>query len=99
MLSKWISEKPHLLLGGAADYITKPFDTAELLARITVQLRKASVVSSDVITVGELRLDLTSHEVQVKTVEVHLTKTEYGLHFLSLDLGYLGVRLEKDLFS
>ena len=35
-----VSDKVDLLLGGAADYITKPFDTSELLARITVQLRK-----------------------------------------------------------
>lgn len=74
-----VQDKVNLLLGGAADYITKPFDTAELLARITVQLRKAGVGLSDVIAVGELRLDLTSHEVQVKTVEVRLTKTEYAI--------------------
>ena len=36
------SDKVGLLLGGACDYITKPFDTAELLARITVQLRRAA---------------------------------------------------------
>ena len=34
-----VNDKVNLLLGGAADYITKPFDTKELLARITVQLR------------------------------------------------------------
>ena len=39
------SDKVDLLLGGASDYVTKPFDTAELLARIAVQLRKG--VSSD----------------------------------------------------
>ena len=36
-----VEDKVNLLLGGAADYVTKPFDTKELLARITVQLRKA----------------------------------------------------------
>ena len=36
-----VQDKVNLLLGGAADYMTKPFDTKELLARITVQLRKA----------------------------------------------------------
>ena len=74
-----VQDKVSLLLGGAADYITKPFDTAELLARITVQLRKAGGVSSDVIIAGDLRLDLTSHEVTVKSVEVRLTKTEYAI--------------------
>ena len=37
-----VQDKIELLLGGAADYVTKPFDTKELLARITVQLRKAA---------------------------------------------------------
>ena len=36
-----VQDKVNLLLGGAADYMTKPFDTKELIARITVQLRKA----------------------------------------------------------
>ena len=39
-----VQDKVNLLLGGAADYMTKPFDTRELLARITVQLRRARSV-------------------------------------------------------
>lgn len=74
-----VQDKVNLLLGGAVDYITKPFDTAELLARITVQLRKAGSSTSDVIAVGDLRLNQTSHEVTVKSVEVRLTKTEYAI--------------------
>ena len=74
-----VQDKVNLLLGGVADYITKPFDTTELLARIKVQLRKAGSSTSDVITVGALRLNQTSHEVNVKSVEVRLTKTEYAI--------------------
>ena len=74
-----VQDKVNLLLGGAADYITKPFDTAELLARITVQLRKTDAQSSDVIAVGDLRLNQTSHEVRVKSAVVRLTKTEYAI--------------------
>lgn len=74
-----VQDKVNLLLGGAADYITKPFDTAELLARITVQLRKTNAQSSDVIAVGDLRLNQTSHEVRVKSAVVRLTKTEYAI--------------------
>lgn len=74
-----VQDKVNLLLGGAADYITKPFDTAELLARITVQLRKAGGVAADVLSSGDLRLDLTSHEVGVKSNTVRLTKTEYAI--------------------
>lgn len=75
-----VQDKIKLLLGGAADYMTKPFDTGELLARIAVQLRKAeSSVISSVIKTGELSLDTFSHEVNVKFEQVHLTKTEYAI--------------------
>lgn len=74
-----VQDKVKLLLGGAADYITKPFDTAELLARIAVQLRKAGESSSDHITVRDLRLDLDTHTLRVKDSEIHLTKTEFAI--------------------
>ncbi|MFT9850524.1 response regulator transcription factor [Aneurinibacillus sp. REN35] len=50
-----IDDRVNLLLGGAADYVTKPFDMKELLARITVQLRSGSNNSS-MLTVGDLVL-------------------------------------------
>ena len=75
-----VQDKVNLLLGGAADYLTKPFDTAELLARITVQLRKAeNNVISDVISAGELTLDEQSHEVKYRGVTIKITKTEYAI--------------------
>lgn len=74
-----VQDKVKLLLGGAADYVTKPFDTSELLARIAVQLRKSSAPLSDVTAVGDLRLDEASHEVWVKDMPVRLTKTEYAI--------------------
>lgn len=74
-----VQDKVNLLLGGAADYITKPFDTAELLARITVQLRKSGGMDSDMIIVGDLRLDLSSHEVTIGSETVRLTKTEFAI--------------------
>lgn len=75
-----VQDKVKLLLGGAADYVTKPFDTNELLARIMVQLRKAESKSTrNVIEVGELSLNTVSHEVSVNAVQVHLTKTEYAI--------------------
>ena len=75
-----VQDKVNLLLSGAADYLTKPFDTAELLARITVQLRKAeSNMLSDVISVGELMLDEQSHEVKYNGVAIKVTKTEYAI--------------------
>lgn len=70
--------KINLLLDGAADYITKPFDTGELLARIAVQLRKQGTDPSKLIS-GGLSLDILSHEVRVKDKPVKLTKTEYAI--------------------
>ena len=72
-------QKVPVLLGGAADYITKPFDTAELLARIAVQLRKAGSNLSDRIIVGDLQLDLNAHTLRVKNSEIRLTKTEFAI--------------------
>lgn len=75
-----IDSKVNLLLSGAADYITKPFDTKELLARITVQLRKAeTLVNSGVLTAGLLRLDTNSYEVSYDHNPIKLTKTEYAI--------------------
>ena len=75
-----VQDKVSLLLGGAADYMTKPFDTAELLARITVQLRKAeSSAISSLISLGDLSLDASSHQVTVKSEPVRLTKTENAI--------------------
>lgn len=74
-----VQDKVKLLLGGAADYITKPFDTAELLARITVQLRKTGGGMSDRIAVGDFQLDLSAHTLRVNGSEIRLTKTEFAI--------------------
>ena len=75
-----VQDKIKVLLGGAADYMTKPFDTGELLARIEVQLRKGKMtIMSEVITIGELKLDTLSHIVTIQSEQIHLTKTEYAI--------------------
>ena len=75
-----VSDKVELLLGGAADYITKPFDIQELLARIAVQLRNASGAGQPpVLNWEELTMDLAAHTVSVGGREVHLTKTEFAI--------------------
>ena len=75
-----VQDKVNLLLSGAADYLTKPFDTAELLARITVQLRKAeNSMASDILSAGQLTLDEQSHEVKYNGMAVKTTKTEYAI--------------------
>lgn len=75
-----VQGKVNLLLGGAADYMTKPFDTQELLARITVQLRKRKQGSeSDTLTVGDLKIAQLSMTLTVCGQEVRLTRTEYAI--------------------
>lgn len=72
--------KVELLLGGAADYITKPFDTRELLARIAVQLRKNEPSGNSAsLASGDLSLNTSSHEVRVGDRTVHITRTEYAI--------------------
>jgi two-component system, OmpR family, KDP operon response regulator KdpE len=71
---------------GANDYVTKPFATGELLARIRVWMRQASLADCDhddsVIAVGKLKIDLARRLVSVADRRVHLTPTEYKLFAL-----------------
>lgn len=75
-----IDNKVELLLEGAVDYVTKPFDTRELLARISVQLRernnRANVTT---LSFDELILYIDTHRVIINKEEVKLTRTEYAI--------------------
>ena len=76
-------EKVAALDLGADDYLTKPFDTDELLARIRATLRHQRASSDGetarVIETGELRIDLDHRRVERGGAEVHLTPKEYGI--------------------
>ncbi|MCI8373114.1 MAG: response regulator transcription factor [Lachnospiraceae bacterium] len=75
-----IDQKVDLLLGGAADYITKPFSTKELLARIAVQLRRAAAIPADTaLTFDEITLRPDTHTATINASEVHLTRTECAI--------------------
>ena len=74
-----VDDKVELLLGGAADYITKPFEMRELLARITVALRNGQIAGNSILSFDDLRLDIRTHEVFVEQQEVNLTRTEYAI--------------------
>lgn len=75
-----IDQKVDLLLGGAADYVTKPFDIKELMARIAVQLRSGKKsANSPHISAGELEMDTVSFGVTINKNPVHLTRTEFAI--------------------
>ncbi|MBQ8174966.1 MAG: response regulator transcription factor [Clostridia bacterium] len=73
-----VQNKVDLLLGGAVDYVTKPFHTRELLARITVALRKASVQSS-LLRYDDITLNTANRSVTLGDSELKLTRTEYAI--------------------
>lgn len=72
-----VDDKVEALLGGAADYITKPFEIRELLARIAVRLRGEPEKTS--LSAGDLELNTLSRQVTVCGTPVHLTKTEFAI--------------------
>lgn len=75
-----VDNKVDVLLNGAADYMTKPFDIKELLARIVVQFREHSQkTDGDVLEFEGVQMNTVSHVVSVEEHGVRLTKTEYAI--------------------
>ncbi|WP_077618457.1 response regulator transcription factor [Bacillus sinesaloumensis] len=80
--------KLELLTNGADDYIIKPFDVKELLARIQIQLRhaeKASFSSMKEIHYKNIRVNLDTREVKMNEQHIHLTGREYAILLLFLE--------------
>jgi two-component system KDP operon response regulator KdpE len=74
------ADKISALDAGADDYLTKPFSSGELMARIRVAIRRSSMPEGEpVLQVGDLQIDLSRHIVSVGEKEIALTPTEYDL--------------------
>jgi len=81
---------------GADDYLTKPFDKAELIARIHAIVRRSKGHAESVIRTGKLIVNLDTRTVEVNKQPLHLTGKEYGiLELLSLRKG---TTLTKEMF-
>ncbi len=74
-----ISDKVIGLESGADDYVVKPFETLELIARIKACLRRARPVTETVTTIGDLTIDYKRRLVKIRGMEVDLTPKEYDL--------------------
>jgi two-component system cell cycle response regulator CtrA len=81
---------------GADDFITKPFDKAELLARMQAVVRRSKGFSQPTLRVGSLVLNLDSRDVTVEGQPVHLTGKEYAI--LELLVLRKGMVLTKEAF-
>jgi two-component system, cell cycle response regulator CtrA len=94
-----LGELDHKIKGlgfGADDFLTKPFDRRELIARIQAIVRRAKGHSESVIRTGKLIVNLDSRVVEVDGQPLHLTGKEYGiLELLSLRKG---TTLTKEMF-
>ncbi len=74
--------KVEALDAGADDYVTKPFNINELLARVRAGLRRVTAVrqpAAQLIEIGDFQIDLEKHAVRVKNRDVHLTPKEFDL--------------------
>ena len=81
---------------GADDYLTKPFDKRELMARIQAIVRRSKGHSQSIIKTGPITVNLDARTVEVDSKQLHLTSKEYGIiELLSLRKGST---LTKEMF-
>lgn len=71
--------KVSLLQTGADDYITKPFDMREVLARVELQLKRKSMAVKDKIIYHELKLDPENHSISIRDTPLSFTRQEFAI--------------------
>ena len=88
--------KVQTFTGGADDYVTKPFQKPELIARVHALVRRSKGHAQPVITVGDISINLGAKLVEVNGQRVHLTDKEYQM--LELLALRKGATLSKEMF-
>lgn len=94
-----LSDRVNALDLGADDYMIKPFEDAELIARCRALIRRANAVTNNQLPFGELQLDMTHHALRIDGRPVELTQREWSiLECLVLNAGRI-VSKEKLMSS
>lgn len=88
-----VTDKIKGLDAGADDYLTKPFDFEELLARVRALLRRKGEIETALITLGDLEIDTASHQVKRGGKDIPLSAREYALlEYLAYNKGKVVTR-------
>jgi len=74
-----VSEKEHAFDSGADEYLVKPFETRELLARVKALLRRPHAIAENILDADYLRMNLNERSVSKQGEKVELTPAEYAL--------------------
>lgn len=92
-----VDDKVESFTGGADDYLTKPFDFRELLARVHALLRRDKEIKTSVISVRDLVIDTSNNTVSRDNAAIELTKKEFQiLVYLALNRGRIVTKEELE---